>query len=101
MAGQLLARPLAVYVASHLFKSLSNRKPGKGNPYRNSKRDEFIKAATRYLQGAGFNPTRRKSLHETDAPDSACSIVKKILAKHGINIAESTVETVWTKTVPK
>jgi hypothetical protein len=96
MGGQPLAQPLAIYIAGILFDSLYRRSRGRGDPYRNAKRDLFIIETVKRLQAAGINPTRNKSLHNTDATDSGCSLAKKFLAQYKIDVAESTVETVWT-----
>jgi hypothetical protein len=93
--------PLFIYVAGILQESLVDRPPpGKGNPYKNAKRDQFIWRAVERLVEAGHKPTRNEAhRNDDDAPASACSIVTRILKRHGFDIAESTVETVWSKRV--
>ena len=91
--------PLWIYAASKLQEHLFGRAPGKGSPHKNAKRDLFIVWAVKRLTGPGLLKPTRSNKRRTDTPHSACSFVKKLLAKHGINIAESTVETVWTDSV--
>jgi hypothetical protein len=63
-----------------------------------SERDDVIRIAAKALTLAGYKRKRGKDKHsasdvaESDAAESACSIIVKALARCGIKMEESTVE---------